>query len=67
ALLRREFSAQTDTQYLAGQRVFLQRLQRQPQLFATEYFRSRFEARAQENLDRLLDTVIQQNQVSPTL
>ena len=67
ALLRREFSAQTDAQYLTGQMVFLQRLQRQPQFFATEYFRSRFEARAQENLDRLLGLVTQQVQVSPTL
>lgn len=59
ALLRKEFSAQTDAQYHAGQVAFLQRLQRQPRLFATEYFRSRYEKAAQQNLRRLVDTLTQ--------
>lgn len=53
-LLREEFAAQTDEQYHAGQVVFLERLKQRPWFFATEYFRDRYEAKARDNLDRLL-------------
>jgi len=54
ALLREEFSAHSDAQYHTGQVHFLDRLKRRPKFFSTAYFRDRYEARAQENLDRLL-------------
>ena len=54
ALLREEFAAQSDAQYHAGQIVFLERLKQRPPFFKTDYFRDRYEAKAQENLDRLL-------------
>ena len=53
-LLREEFAAQTDAKYYTGQVGFLARLKRRPWFFATEYFRDRYEAKAQANLDRLL-------------
>ena len=53
-LLREEFAAQPDAQYYTGQVCFLARLKRRPWFFATGYFRDRYEAKAQENLDRLL-------------
>lgn len=53
-LLRVEFARQPDAQYYTGQVAFLERLRRRPELFFTEYFRSRYEAQARENLDRLL-------------
>ena len=52
--LREEFAAQTDAQYYAGQVCFLAQLKQRPWFFATDYFRDRYEARARENLDRLL-------------
>ena len=52
--LREEFAAQTDRQYYAGQVCFLARLKQRPSFFATDYFRERYEAQAQSNLDRLL-------------
>ena len=52
--LREEFAAQADAQYYAGQVSFLARLKQRPWFFATDYFRERYEAQAQENLDRLL-------------
>jgi predicted metal-dependent HD superfamily phosphohydrolase len=39
-----------------GRLAFLQRLQGQPHLFLTEYFRERFEAKAREHLGRLIET-----------
>lgn len=54
SLLREEFSAQSDAQYHAGQMSFLGRLQQRPSFFATSYFRDRYEARAQDNLQRLV-------------
>ena len=53
-LLREEFAAQADDRYYTGQVCFLAGLKRRPWFFATEYFRRRYEAKAQENLDRLL-------------
>jgi predicted metal-dependent HD superfamily phosphohydrolase len=53
-LLREEFAAQSDAQYYTGQVCFLSRLKERPWFFATDYFRGRYEAKAQENLDRLL-------------
>lgn len=54
ALLREESSGQTAAQYHAGQLRFLEGLRRRPWFFATDYFRDRYEARAQVNLERLL-------------
>ena len=51
--LREEFAAQPDAQYYAGQVCFLARLKQRPWFFATDYFRDRYEAKAQANLDRL--------------
>ena len=53
-LLREEFAAQPDAQYYAGQVWFLGFLKRRRWFFSTKYFRERYEAQAQENLDRLL-------------
>jgi predicted metal-dependent HD superfamily phosphohydrolase len=54
-LLRREFARQSDAQYYDGQVAFLEQLARRPVFFATDYYRARYEARARENLQRLLD------------
>lgn len=54
-LLRREFADQPDAQYYAGQVAFLEQLAQRPAFFATDYYRHRFEARARENLQRLLE------------
>ncbi len=54
ALLREESASQSDAEYHAGQLVFLNGLRQRPHFFATDYFRSRYEATARENLDRLL-------------
>ena len=53
-LLREEFAAQSDDQYYAGQVCFLARLKQRRSFFSTDYFRDRYEAKAQANLDRLL-------------
>ena len=58
--LREEFAAQTDAQYYAGQVGFLARLRQRPWFFATDYFRDRHEAKARENLDRLLAQLAKQ-------
>jgi len=52
--LREEFAAQPDQKYYTGQVCFLAGLKRRPWFFQSEYFRGRYEAQAQENLDRLL-------------
>lgn len=59
-LLREEFAAQTDAQYFAGQVWFVGRLKQRRWFFSTSYFRERHEARAQENLDRLLALLAEQ-------
>ena len=53
-LLREEFAAQSEPEYLAGQARFLGMLRRRPRLFATAYYHERLEARAQANLARTL-------------
>jgi predicted metal-dependent HD superfamily phosphohydrolase len=53
-LLRHEFARQSDRQYYDGQVAFLEQLARRPAFFATDYYRERYEARARENLLRLL-------------
>jgi len=55
ALIRAESPHQTDAEFYAKQVPFLQRLQQRPSIFATDYFRDRYEATAQDNLRRLLD------------
>ena len=59
-LLRAEFSAQTDAQYLAGQVRFLDGLRQRPRLFLTDYFRVRHEDKARHNLERLLGLLAKQ-------
>jgi predicted metal-dependent HD superfamily phosphohydrolase len=54
ALLRDESSGVPDAKYHCGQVAFLSRLQKRRHFFATEYFRTRFEATARENLRRIL-------------
>ncbi|MEO8303035.1 MAG: hypothetical protein ABI724_02840 [Betaproteobacteria bacterium] len=54
ALLREESPDKSDAQYHAGQLFFLSRLQRRRRFFSTDYFRDKYEARARENLRRLL-------------
>lgn len=54
ALIRAESPDQTDAEFYAKQVPFLQRLQQRPSIFATDYFRDRYEATAQDNLQRLL-------------
>ena len=60
ALLRDEFSEQSDAQYHTGQVGFLARLKQRPWFFSTGYFRDRYEAKAQDNLDRLLALLAEQ-------
>lgn len=57
ALLREEFGGMTDAQYHAAQIPFLRGLERRKHIFATDYFRSRCETRARQNLHRLLQTL----------
>jgi predicted metal-dependent HD superfamily phosphohydrolase len=54
ALLRDESSDVPDVKYHCGQVAFLSRLQKRRHFFATEYFRTRFESTARENLRRIL-------------
>lgn len=54
ALLRKEFSMQTDAEYHRGQLFFLRMLARRPAFFASDYFRDRYETAARDNLRRLL-------------
>jgi predicted metal-dependent HD superfamily phosphohydrolase len=54
ALLREESADVPDARYHCGQVAFLSRLQQRRFFFATEYFRTRFESTAQENLRRVL-------------
>ena len=67
ALLREEFAALTDVQYHTGQVAFLQRLKQRPWFFSTDYFRERYEARAQDNLDGLLALLAKQGYRSATV
>jgi len=53
-LLRDEFASQTDEKYYRGQVAFLTMLERRPMFFLTDFFRSRYEANAKENIRRLL-------------
>ncbi len=53
-LLREEFAAQPDRQYYAGQVSFLSVLASRPVFFLTDFFRERYETKAQENIRRLL-------------
>jgi predicted metal-dependent HD superfamily phosphohydrolase len=53
-LLRREAVAQDDETYYRGQVGFLARLLERRWIFATEHFRTRHEAAARANLERLL-------------
>ena len=64
-LLRLEYARQPDMQYYSGQVAFLEGLQRRPAFFATDYFHARFEARARENLNRLLALRIAEGYASP--
>jgi len=54
-LIREEFANETDAEFYAKQVPFLRRLQQRPSIFATDFYRNRCEARAQENLRRLLE------------
>ena len=67
ALLREEFAAKTDAQYFAGQVCFLERLKQRPWFFATDYFRDRYEARAQANLNGLLALLAKKGYLSATV
>ena len=53
-LLREEFASQSDDKYYAGQVAFLAMLRKRSWFFFTDYYRSRYEVNAQENLNRLL-------------
>jgi predicted metal-dependent HD superfamily phosphohydrolase len=64
--LREESAAVPDAEYHAAQARFLQCLQRRTHLFATEYFRDRYEAVARENLRRVLDHLAQRGYRSAT-
>ena len=66
ALLREESPAKTDAQYHSGQIWFLERLQRRRHFFATGYFRERYEAKARENLRRLLADLASQGYAPST-
>jgi predicted metal-dependent HD superfamily phosphohydrolase len=65
-LLREESPKKSDAQYHSGQVSFLRRLQRRRHVFATEYFRDRYEARARANLRRLLDDLASRGYAAST-
>jgi predicted metal-dependent HD superfamily phosphohydrolase len=67
ARLREECAHQTDAQYLAGQVVFLSRLQRRPRFFFSDHFHDLYEAQARDNLTRLLAEIAQSENQPPTL
>ena len=67
ALLREESPGKTDAQYHAGQMYFLRRLQRRRHFFSTAFFRDRYEAKARDNLRRLIADLSAQGYDSPTL
>jgi predicted metal-dependent HD superfamily phosphohydrolase len=55
-VLREEYAGLSDAQYYAGQVAFIAGLRRRkPAFFATDYYRERYEATAQQNLARLLE------------
>jgi predicted metal-dependent HD superfamily phosphohydrolase len=64
-LLRDEFASQSDDRYYKGQVAFLAMLERRPAFFLTDYFRTRYEAAAQENIRRLLALRQSQGYVPP--
>ena len=53
-LLRDEFAMQSDREYYTGQVAFLTMLESRPVFFLTDYFRTRYEAQAKDNIRRLL-------------
>ena len=55
--VRAEFSQATDAEFYPRQRKFLESLVARPVFCFTEFFRDRHEARARENIRRLLATV----------
>lgn len=52
-LLREEFAAQSDPEYYGGLATFLAVLRARPHFFGTDFYRTRYEAKARDNLDRL--------------
>lgn len=54
-LLRRELAGQSDDAYYRAQVGFMNGLIRRPAIYATGYFRTRFEAAARDNVERLLE------------
>jgi predicted metal-dependent HD superfamily phosphohydrolase len=52
--VRDEFPSQTDDQFNAGQSPFLEKLLARPRIYATDFFHDRIEARARDNIRRLL-------------
>ncbi|MGZ5786919.1 MAG: HD domain-containing protein [Ramlibacter sp.] len=52
--VRAEYSHVADAAYREGRRAILQGFLARPRLYSTDYFRSRFEERARENLHRAL-------------
>ena len=64
-LLRAEFAAHADGQYYPSQVRFLENLQSRPRFFRTDYFHDKYEARARQNVRRLLDELAQRGFASP--
>ena len=64
-LLRAEFAAHADGQYYPSQVRFLANLQSRPRFFRTDYFHDKYEARARQNVRRLLDELAQRGFASP--
>ncbi len=58
--VRQEFTHLSDTQFVAGQCRFLASLQNRPRIYATDFFRERYERRARENIARQLLKLRQQ-------
>ncbi|HZP86809.1 MAG TPA: hypothetical protein VFB54_08300 [Burkholderiales bacterium] len=60
AELRDEYATQSDDEYYRGQVSFLTQLKARPAFYCTSHFRTRYEAKAQENLQRLIELRRQQ-------
>ena len=59
-LLREEFAAQSDPEYYRGLAAFLAVLRGRPHFFGTDYYRTRYEPKARDNLDRLRASLAEQ-------
>lgn len=54
-LIREEYNAYSDVEFIKGRKKFLQDMLKRPKIFQTQYFAKKYELQAQENLKRQLE------------